>query len=53
MSQTQATQAAAKYMRDQAAVMRKYGETPKVSGPKFASAVRATARTFQAISKAK
>ena len=50
MSETQAAQAAAQYMKDQAEIMRKYGETPKVSGVKYASAVRATTRTFQTIS---
>ena len=53
MSEKQAAEAAARYMRDQAEVMKKYGESPKVSGPKYASAVKATTRTFQTISKAK
>jgi hypothetical protein len=50
MSEKQAAQAAAQYMKDQAAIMKKYGESPKVSGANYESAVRATTRTFQTIS---
>jgi hypothetical protein len=53
MSQTQAAEAAARYMKDQAEVMKKYGESPKVSGKRYESAVKATMRTFQTISKSK
>jgi len=53
MSESQAAQAAARYMKDQAEVMKKYGESPKLSGPKYASAVKATTRTFQTISKSR
>lgn len=50
MSEKEASQAAARYMQQQAAIMQKYGETPKVSGAKYASAVRSATRTFQTIS---
>jgi hypothetical protein len=50
MSTQEATQAAAKYIQDQADIMRKYGESPKLSGENYDSAVRETSRTFQTIS---
>jgi hypothetical protein len=50
MSDKQAAQAAAQYMKDQVEIMKKYGETPKVSGPNYKTAVRDTTRTFQTIS---
>jgi len=53
MSESQAAQAAARYMKDQAEVMKKYGESPKVSGKRYESAVKATTRTFETISKSK
>ena len=53
MSESQAAQAAARYMQDQAEVMKKYGESPKLKGAKYTSAVKATTRTFQTISKAR
>ena len=53
MSESQAAEAAARYMKDQAEVMKKYGESPKVSGKRYESAVKATTHTFNVISKAK
>ena len=53
MSKTQATQAATNYLRDQAAIMGKYGTAPKLSGPNYTAAKEATTRTFQKISSAK
>ena len=53
MSESQAAQAAARYIKEQVEVMKKYGESPKTSGAKYASAVKATTRTFQTISKAR
>ncbi len=50
MSSKQAAQTAARYMQDQAEIMKKYGEAPKLSGPKYASALRATSQTFKTIS---
>lgn len=53
MSSKQATQAAARYMQDQAEIMKKHGEEPNVAGKTYASALRATTQTFRTISKAK
>jgi hypothetical protein len=50
MSAKEASKAAAQYIKDQAEIMRKHGESPKLSGKNYDSAVRATAQTFQAIS---
>ncbi|GGG83956.1 hypothetical protein [Edaphobacter dinghuensis] len=50
MSEKQAKEAAAQYMKDQAEIMKKYGETPKMSGSTYKTAVRDTTRTFQTIS---
>ncbi len=53
MSKTQAAKAAENYLRDQAAIMKKYGDAPKLSGPRYSAAKTATASTFQRISSAK
>ncbi|HEX5236190.1 MAG TPA: hypothetical protein VFW25_12770 [Silvibacterium sp.] len=50
MSDQQAAQAAQKYMEKQAEIMKKYGESPKLSGKRYESAIKATTRTFQTIS---
>lgn len=53
MSKAQAAQAAAQYLKDQAAIMKKYGDAPKLSGPSYTAAKTATTRTFQMISSTK
>ncbi len=53
MSEFQAKQTATQYLKDQAEIMKKYGDTPKLSGKSYESAVNATTRTFQTISSAK
>jgi hypothetical protein len=53
MSKAQAKQAAANYLRDQAAIMKKYGDAPKLSGPQYTAAKTAVTRTFQTISSNK
>jgi len=50
MSKAQAQQAATKYLKDQAAIIGKYGAAPKLSGPQYNAAKEATTRTFQTIS---
>lgn len=49
MSKTEASQTATQYMKEQAAIMKKYGDAPKLSGPDYQAAIAATARTFQMI----
>jgi hypothetical protein len=44
---------AARYLKDQAKIMRKYGETPKLSGKRYAAAVKMTANTFETIASAR
>ena len=53
MSKSQAKQAAENYLKDQVAIMKKYGEAPKLSGPRYAAAKTAAIRTFQTISATK
>jgi hypothetical protein len=35
------------YLRDQAAIIKKHGHTPKMSGQKFRSAMNDTKKTFE------
>jgi hypothetical protein len=53
MSDTQAKQTATRYLKDQAAIMKKYGAAPKLSGKNYQSAMSATTRTFKTLSSAK
>ena len=53
MSKAQAKEAAANYLRDQAAIIGKYGTAPKLSGPQYTAAKAAVTRTFQTISSSK
>jgi hypothetical protein len=53
MSKNQAMAAATQYLKDQAAIMKKYGNAPKLSGPSYTAAKNATVRTFQTISSTK
>ncbi len=49
MSSQEANQTAAKFMEDQAEIMRKYGESPVLSGKTYDSALRAATQTFKSI----
>jgi len=49
MSKTEANQTATQHMKEQAAIMKKYGEAPKLSGPDYQAAIAAVTRTFQLI----
>jgi hypothetical protein len=44
---------AKRYLRDQAKIMTKYGETPKLSGKRYEAAVQSAARTFETIASSK
>lgn len=50
MATKKAQSVATRYLREQAKIMRKYGEAPKLSGKRYAAAVKTTARTFETIS---
>ena len=52
MSSKKETAFAAKFLRDQAEIMKKYGEGPKLSGPSFEAAVNETKKTFKTLSAA-
>jgi hypothetical protein len=41
------------YLKDQAKIMRKYGETPKLSGKIYEAAFKSIASTFETISSVK
>lgn len=49
MSKTEANQTATQYMKEQAEIMKKYGEAPKLSGPDYQAAIAAVTRTFEMI----
>ena len=53
MSTVQAKQTAAQYLKDQADIMKKYGEAPSLSGKRYDSALKSTTKTFRTISSAK
>ena len=53
MSGNQAAQAAARYLKEQAEIMKKYGAAPKLSGPEYQAAKTAITRTFKTISSSK
>jgi hypothetical protein len=52
MSGNQVTKLAAKFLKDQAEIMKKYGEAPKMSGASFQAAVNDTKKTFKALRSA-
>jgi hypothetical protein len=49
MSKTEASKTATRYMQEQAEIMKKYGDAPKLSGPGYQAAIAATTRTFEII----
>jgi len=49
MSKTEASKTATRYMQEQAEIMKKYGDAPKLSGPDYQAAIAATTRTFEII----
>jgi len=49
MSKAEANKAATRYMQEQAEIMKKYGEAPKLSGASYQAAIAAVTRTFQVI----
>jgi hypothetical protein len=53
MSNAQAEQAATRYLRDQAEIMKKYGTAPKLSGPNYQAAKTAVTKTFKTIGSTK
>lgn len=50
MSANQAAKLATQFLKDQAEIMRKYGEGPKLSGASFEAAVNETKKTFKILS---
>lgn len=53
MSKDQAKQVATEYLKEQAAIMKKYGDAPKLTGKRYEEAMTATTRTFHTISTTK
>jgi len=53
MSESKAEKIAAKYLKDQAKIIAKYGEAPKLSGDSYQEAKSDAARTFQLLSSSK
>jgi hypothetical protein len=50
MSPRDAKKNAAQFLRDQAAIMKKYGKAPKLSGQDYKAALSDTTKTFQSLS---
>lgn len=50
MSPRDARKSAEKFLRDQAAIMKKYGKAPKLSGPTYRAALNETAKTIRSLS---
>lgn len=53
MSKSEAEKNAARFLKEQAAIIRKHGEAPKLSGPLYKEALTGTAKAFQSLSSAK
>jgi hypothetical protein len=53
MAPEHADQIAARYLKEQADIIKKYGDAPQLSGERYDHAVSATRKTFEAISRAK
>lgn len=49
MTTTEVKKLAQKFLEDQAAIIKKHGHTPKLSGPKFQRAVSDTRKTFETL----
>jgi len=49
MATKKATALATSYLKGQVEIMKKYGEAPKASGPRFAAAVKQVAETLDSI----
>jgi hypothetical protein len=52
MSPQDAKKNAALFLKDQAAIIKKYGEAPKLSGQRFQAAFNGTVRTFRSLGAA-
>ena len=52
MSPRDARKSAEKFLRDQAAIMKKYGKAPKLSGPTYKAALAEATKTTQSLASA-
>lgn len=50
MSADEAKKSAVQFLKDQAEIMKKHGESPKLRGARYQEALLDTARTFRALS---
>ena len=53
MSPSEAKKNAEQFLKDQAKIIKKYGEAPKLSGAGYKAALTETTRTFQSLSTSK
>jgi hypothetical protein len=53
MSNREAKQNAERFLKEQAAIMKRHGDTPKMSGDVYKTALVQTTKTFQSLSEAK
>jgi hypothetical protein len=53
MSASEAKKRAAQFLKDQAAIITKYGKSPKLSGPAYKAALQETAKKFQSLTAPK
>jgi hypothetical protein len=49
MSESEARKTATRYINEQAEIMRKYGESPKMDGKRFETTLKETTRTFKVL----
>jgi hypothetical protein len=49
MSESEAKKRAAQFLKEQAAIITKYGKSPKLSGPAYKAALQETAKTFRSL----
>jgi hypothetical protein len=50
MSPSEAKKNAEQFLRDQAAIIKKYGEAPKLSGEDYQAVLNDTTKTFESLS---
>ncbi len=53
MSPSEARKNAEQFLKDQAKIIKKYGEAPKLSGAGYKAALNQTTKTFQSLSTSK
>lgn len=53
MSNSEAKKNAKQFLKDQAAIIKKYGDAPKLAGQSYKAALQDTTKTFKSLSTAR